>query len=239
LTETDPLVRPGSLRDERLHGEWARQLDDEFNKDYWRDLVKFVDEARASSVVYPPPNRTFAAFEKTPFECVNTVILGQDPYHGHGLAHGLAFSVQIDAGKPPSLRKIHEELERDLGIKSPEHGNLEGWAEQGVMLLNTTLTVRDGSAGSHQGQGWEIFTDEAVLALSRRPKRVVFLLWGDPAIAKRKLIDESIHSVIETAHPKARFNAKNPLVGSGVFSRTNAELSESDRIDWSRFEAKG
>lgn len=226
-----------SRRDNWLHDEWLQQLGAEFEKGYWFNLLQFVAEERRTGEVYPPPSKTFAAFSKSPFECVKVVLLGQDPYHGPGQAHGLAFSVQKGVRTPPSLRKIHKELKRDLEIEPPAHGNLDGWADQGVLLLNTTLTVRRGVAGSHQNQGWEILTDEAIRALSRRPKRVVFLLFGGPARAKRELIDESVHSVIETAHPQARLNAKNLLVGSGAFSRANADLAETDRIDWSRFEA--
>lgn len=188
-------------QDYRLHDEWALQLGDELEKGYWCKLQQFVEAERKTSDVYPPQSETFAAFGKRPFECVDVVVLGQDPYHRPGQARGVAFSVHKGVRTPPSLRKLHKELKRDLGIEPPSHGNLDGWAKQGVLLLNTTLTVRRGAAGSHQDQGWEIFTDEAIRALSRRSKRVVFPLFGSPAKAKRELIDESVHSVIETAHP--------------------------------------
>ena len=235
--ETNVSEQSGSRQDNWLHDEWLQQLGDEFKKGYWFNLLQFVAEERRTGEVYPPTLETFAAFSRSPFECVKVVLLGQDPYHGHGQAHGLAFSVQKGVRTPPSLRKIHKELKRDLEIEPPAHGNLEGWAQQGVLLLNTTLTVRRGAAGSHHNRGWESLTDEAIRALNHRPTRVVFLLFGVPARAKRELIDESVHSVIETAHPQARLNAKIPLVGSGAFSRANADLAETDRIDWSRFEA--
>ncbi len=229
---------PESDRDDWLPADWAQQLGAEFEKDYWVDLLEFVAQERMAGDVYPPPSQTFAAFEKTPFDQVKVVILGQDPYHGPGQAQGLAFSVPRGVRKPPSVAKIHKALERDLGIEAPRHGNLEGWAEQGVLLLNTTLTVRRGAAGSHHGRNWERFTDEVIKVVSgRRSGPVVFMLWGGPAIKKRKLIDESVHKVISAAHPQARVNAKDPLFASRAFSRADTFLAEADRIDWGRFAA--
>lgn len=228
---------PESHEDTWLPEDWTQELGGEFEKDYWHDLLEFVAKERGALDVYPPPSQTFAAFEKTKFDEVKVVILGQDPYHGPGQAQGIAFSIpETVRPKPPSLRRIHAALKADLGIEPPEHGNLEGWAQQGVLLLNTTMTVRDGKPGSHQNKGWETFTDEVIRAIGSRPGPVVFLLWGRSAQAKRKLIEGSAHEVIVAAHPQARANAKNPLHGVNAFSRTNQLLKEAGPIDWGQFE---
>jgi uracil-DNA glycosylase len=177
----------------------------------------------------------FRAFELTPYAKVRVVILGQDPYHGEGQAHGLAFSVA--QGKlPPSLRKIRKELERDPDVAPPEGGNLEGWARQGVLLLNTVLTVRAGSPNSHRARGWEDFTDAVISAVNKKSDRVVFLLWGAAAQKKAGLVTNETHRVIRTAHPAARASAHNPLVTSGSFSCANKALVEAGRteIKWDR-----
>jgi len=186
-------------------------------------------------VVYPPSADVFRAFELTPHAEVRVVILGQDPYHGEGQAHGLAFSVA--KGKiPPSLRKIRRELERDPEVAAPEDGNLEGWARQGVLLLNTVLTVRAASPNSHRARGWEEFTDAVISAVNDKSDRVVFLLWGAAAQKKAGLITNDIHKVVRAGHPAARANAFKPFVTSGSFSCANAALVEAGQegIEWDR-----
>jgi uracil-DNA glycosylase len=183
--------------------------------------------------VYPPHDEVFAALHLTPFREVKAVILGQDPYHGRGQAHGLCFSVRHGVQPPPSLQNIFKELEADLGISPPDHGCLDAWARQGVLLLNASLTVRAGRAASHQGKGWETFTDEVLRAVNTKPERVVFILWGASARRKKALIDTSRHVIIESAHPSP-LSASNGFFGSRPFSRANAALVEAGRepIDW-------
>ena len=183
--------------------------------------------------MYPPSDQVFAALHLTPFADTRVVILGQDPYHGPGQAHGLCFSVADGVAVPPSLVNIYKELQSDLGIAPPRRGDLSAWARQGVLLLNTTLTVRRGAAASHQGKGWETFTDEVIGAVNRKPHRVVFILWGSHARRKKQLVDTSRHTVIESAHPSP-LSAHNGFFGSRPFSRTNAALEAADLtpIDW-------
>jgi uracil-DNA glycosylase len=183
--------------------------------------------------VYPPADEVFAALHLTPFADTRVMILGQDPYHGPKQAHGLCFSVRRGVPKPPSLLNIFKELRDDLGIEMPDHGSLEAWARQGVLLLNATLTVRGGQAASHQGKGWEVFTDEVLAAVNAKPERVVFILWGASARRKKSLIDTSRHVVIESAHPSP-LSAHNGFFGSKPFSRANAALVAAGRdpIDW-------
>lgn len=234
-TDGDP--HPAGADRKLLGGGWDEELCDEFDKAYWRDLHAFVAGERAQSEVFPAPSKTFAAFAKTPFDDLKVVILGQDPYHRPGQAQGLAFSVPADLRpKPPSVRKIHAALQADLEIEPPEHGNLEGWAQQGVLLLNTTLTVRCGEPMSHEGKGWERFTDAVIQEVSHRPEPVVFLLWGQPASSKQNLISEQ-HLVISAAHPQARATAHNPLIASSAFSQANTFLGKTREIDWGQFEA--
>jgi uracil-DNA glycosylase len=208
-----------------LRGEWA--------KPYWPELQRFVAEERARADVYPPADEVFAALHLTPYERVKVLLLGQDPYHGPGQAHGLCFSVRPGVPPPPSLQNIFKELEADLGIAPPGHGCLDAWAAQGVLLLNTSLTVQARQAASHQGKGWEAFTDEVIRAVDRKPERVVFILWGAAARKKRALVDTSRHVVIESAHPSP-LSAHNGFFGSRPFSRANAALEAAGRepVDW-------
>ena len=214
--------------------DWNPVLRGEFAKPYWPVLQQFVAEQRATYRVYPPEDEVFAALHLTPFADTRVVVLGQDPYHGPGQAHGLCFSVRDGVAIPPSLANIHKELHTDLGLPIPAHGNLERWARQGVLLLNTTLTVRAGQAASHHGKGWELFTDEVLKAVNAKPQRVVFILWGSNARKKKSLLDLSRHVVIESAHPSP-LSAHNGFFGSRPFSRTNAALTAAglDPIDWS------
>jgi uracil-DNA glycosylase len=205
----------------------------EFDRPYWAELQDFVRHERERHVVFPPHDEVFAALHLTSFAATRVVILGQDPYHGSGQAHGLCFSVRRGVPIPPSLRNMHKELQQDLGCPTPSHGNLEHWARQGVLLLNTTLTVREGEAASHQGRGWETFTDEVISAVDAKSSRVVFLLWGAASRKKKSLIDTDRHTVIESAHPSP-LSAHNGFLGSRPFSRANQALRESGQepIDW-------
>jgi uracil-DNA glycosylase len=213
--------------------DWNPVLRGELAKPYWQELQEFVRAERARTTVYPPGDEVFAALHLTPYTETRVLILGQDPYHGPRQAHGLCFSVRHGVAIPPSLANIHKELHDDLGIPAPDHGNLEAWAVQGVLLLNTTLTVRAGNAASHQGRGWETFTDEVIRTVSAKDHPVVFILWGSHARRKRALIDTSRHTVIESAHPSP-LSAHNGFFGSKPFSRTNAALVAAglDPIDW-------
>ncbi len=205
----------------------------EFAKPYWQSLQQFVAGERARFSVYPPEPEVFSALHLTPYAGTSVVILGQDPYHGPKQAHGLCFSVRHGVPVPPSLANIHKEMTADLGLAPPGHGNLESWARQGVLLLNTTLTVRAGQAASHQGKGWETFTDQVLRAVNDLPHPVVFLLWGAAARRKKSLLDLSRHTVIESAHPSP-LSAHNGFFGSRPFSRTNAALTAAglEPIDW-------
>lgn len=214
--------------------DWNPVLRQEFAKPYWDDLQRFVVEERQRSTVYPPHDEVFAALHLTPFADVKAVILGQDPYHGPNQAHGLCFSVRKGVPLPPSLQNIFKELEQDVGVVAPDHGCLDHWARQGVLLLNATLTVRRSNAASHQGKGWEVFTDEVLKAVNEKPERVVFILWGASARKKKGLIDTSRHVIVESPHPSP-LSASSGFFGSHPFSRTNAALVEAGRepIDWS------
>lgn len=213
--------------------DWNPVLRHEFDRPYWSELQNFVREERLRGPVFPPADEVFAAFHLTSLADTRVVILGQDPYHGAGQAHGLCFSVRRGVPVPPSLRNMHKELRDDLGCPVPTHGNLEHWARQGVLLLNTTLTVREGVAASHQGRGWETFTDHVITAVSAKTSPVVFLLWGAASRKKKSLIDTDRHVVIESAHPSP-LSAHNGFFGSRPFSRANQALRESGRepIDW-------
>jgi uracil-DNA glycosylase len=212
--------------------DWNPLLRDQFELPYWHELQKFLSTERADHEVYPPVDEVFTALHLTPYASTRVVILGQDPYHGPGQAHGLCFSVNPKVRIPPSLANIHKELATDLKIAPPAHGDLRGWARQGVLLLNTTLTVRAGQAGSHQGQGWERFTDRIIEVVNERPSPVVFLLWGAAARRKASMIGHR-HQIIESAHPSP-LSAHNGFLGSRPFSRTNAALEASGQIpiDW-------
>jgi uracil-DNA glycosylase len=205
--------------------DWNPLLRDEFDKPYWAELQRYVADERAKGPVYPKHEDTFAALHLTPYADVRVLILGQDPYHGPGQAHGLCFSVQHGVPAPPSLVNILKELEADLGCPPPDHGCLESWARSGVLLLNAVLTVRARTAASHAGKGWETFTDEVIRTVSAKPERVVFILWGGYARKKKGLIDTSRHVVLESAHPSP-LSAHNGFLGSRPFSKANAALEE-------------
>lgn len=209
-------------------------LQPEIEAEYFRELSSFVESERSQHEVYPARDKVFAAFDATTYEDVRVLILGQDPYHGAGQAHGLCFSVQRDVKIPPSLRNIYKELANDIGCEVPQHGNLTTWAKQGILLLNTVLTVRANEANSHRKRGWEQFTDSVIRAINEKPEAVVFVLWGAPAQKKKKLIDAERHVVIESAHPSP-LSAHRGFLGSRPFSRINEALKESGRgeIDWS------
>ena len=217
-----------------MEPSWKKVLEEEFGKGYFKNLAEFVRGEYQHAVIYPPPKNIFRAFELTPFDTVKVVILGQDPYHGARQANGLCFAVGDGVALPPSLQNIFKEIESDLGkpLKN-RSGDLERWAQQGVLLLNATLTVQKGKAGSHQNRGWEEFTDAAIRALSERREHLVFILWGNYAKQKGAHIDRSKHLVIESAHPSP-FAARNGFFGSRPFSRANAYLAEHDLepIDW-------
>ena len=213
--------------------DWNPILRAELEQPYFGALRSFVDDERRRHEVFPPAEDVFAALHLTPYAAVKVLILGQDPYHGPGQAHGLCFSVRPGTTLPPSLRNIHKELAGDLGIPPPRTGDLTPWARQGVLLLNTTLTVRGGQAGSHQGRGWETFTDQVIEAVSAKEDTVVFILWGAHARKKKALIDTRRHVVIESAHPSP-LSAHNGFFGSRPFSRANAALEAAGResVDW-------
>lgn len=212
---------------------WKKILWQEFQSPYFSELREFLVREKQQFTIYPPGNLIFNAFQHTPFHKVKAVILGQDPYHGAGQAHGLCFSVPPGIKPPPSLVNIFKELQDDLGIPAPMHGNLERWADQGVMLLNATLTVRAAQAGSHQNRGWETFTNRVIELISSQRSGVVFLLWGRYAQAKTSLIDEKKHLILKAAHPSP-FSAYNGFFGCRHFSRTNDYLRQNgvSGIDW-------
>jgi uracil-DNA glycosylase len=218
-----------------LEPSWLAVLNDEFDKDYMVQLRAFLkEEKQAGSKIYPKGADIFNAFKKTPFTNVKVVILGQDPYHGENQAHGLSFSVQKGITIPPSLRNIYKELATDIpGFTIPNHGDLTEWAEQGVLLLNASLTVRAGIPGSHQKKGWETFTDMVIKTLSDKKEGLVFILWGAFAQAKAELIDESKHHIIKSPHPSP-FSADRGFFGSKPFSKTNDILKKEGKqsIDW-------
>lgn len=213
---------------------WKQILMDEFQSPYFSELKAFLVEEKKKYTIYPPGNLIFNAFQHTPFDRVKVVILGQDPYHGRGQAHGLCFSVPQGIPQPPSLVNIFKELHSDLGIPVPKHGNLENWADQGVLLINASLTVRDSQAGSHQKKGWETFTNRVIENISKHKNSVVFLLWGRYAQAKETLIDGTRHLILKSAHPSP-LSAYNGFFGCKHFSRTNVYLNQQGLtgIDWS------
>lgn len=204
--------------------QWGEVLREEFAKPYFAGLKEFLVEERKKYRVFPPGSLIFNAFNQTPFQQTRVVLIGQDPYHGAGQAHGLCFSVPPGVPPPPSLINIFKEIERDLKIPRPAHGNLTTWANQGVLLLNATLTVRENQAGSHQGKGWERFTDAAIMQLSALKSGLIFVLWGNYAIAKRSLIDESRHFILTAPHPSP-LSANRGFIGCGHFSRINELLA--------------
>ncbi len=223
MQKIDPVIEAG----------WKSVLMDQFQSSYFRTLKEFLEEEKKKHTLYPPGRLIFNAFQRTPFDRVKVVILGQDPYHGKGQAHGLCFSVPQGIPKPPSLVNIFKELHSDLGIPIPEHGNLEKWADQGVLLINATLTVRDSQAGSHQKRGWETFTNRVIEVVSQEKSGVVFLLWGRFAQAKESLIDNGKHLILKSAHPSP-LSAYNGFFGCRHFSKTNdyLKIQEETGINW-------
>ena len=216
-----------------IEKSWKEILKSEFSSQYFSELKEFLVEEKKKFRIYPPGNMIFNAFNKTPFDRVRVVLLGQDPYHGKGQAHGLCFSVPEGIPQPPSLVNIFKELKSDLGIPLPAHGNLEKWPSQGVLLLNAILTVRANQAGSHQNRGWEKFTDSVIHNISEKLTGVIFLLWGRYAQAKEVLIDSNKHYILKAAHPSP-YSADNGFFGCKHFSMTNEILSRHglDEIDW-------
>lgn len=220
--------------DIRMHSSWEKQLQSEFEKPYFKDLMRFVKHEYATQICYPEIENIYRAFNRCSYDDVKVVIIGQDPYHGFGQANGLCFSVNDGIAHPPSLRNIFKELENDLGKPYPSSGNLEPWAKQGVLLLNATLTVRAGVAGSHQKQGWEIFTDQVIKTINEQKRNVIFLLWGGFAKNKAKLIDTSKHTIITSGHPSPLSANRGYWFGNKCFSQVNSLLEQggASPIDW-------
>ena len=217
-----------------MQTDWNPILRQEFNKPYWVELQNYILDQRASHMVFPAHPDVFRAFHLTSFATLKVVILGQDPYHGVGQANGLCFSVSPGVSFPPSLQNIFKELEDDLGVSKPQSGDLAAWAEQGILLLNTTLTVRQGAPASHQGKGWETFTDEVIRCISQKKESIVFVLWGASARRKKSLIDVTKHICIESVHPSP-LSAYRGFFGSKPFSKINQLLRQQGitEIDWS------
>ena len=217
----------------KIEKSWQEVLQVEFDKPYFESLVSFVKQEYASNTIFPPAGQIFNAFNTCPFNNVKVVILGQDPYHGPGQAHGLCFSVNDGIQFPPSLQNIFKEITSDLGIPVPKTGNLTRWAEQGVLLLNATLTVRASQAGSHQGKGWEEFTDAVIKTISEKAENVVFILWGSYAIKKKTLINASKHCILTAPHPSP-LSSYRGFFGCKHFSQTNTYLTSKGKtpIEW-------
>lgn len=219
--------------DIKLEQKWKQELLDQFEKDYMKELKKFlVQEISSGKTIYPHGSKIFEAFNLCPFDQTKVVIIGQDPYHGPGQAHGLCFSVLPEVKPPPSLKNIYKELEADIGFHPVSHGHLESWAKQGILLLNSVLTVEHKKAGSHQGKGWEKFTDHVVQVLNDKKQNLVFILWGRYAQEKGKMIDRQRHLVLESAHPSP-FSATK-FFGNRHFSKTNQYLESVGKspISW-------
>ncbi|AUS07673.1 uracil-DNA glycosylase [Laceyella sacchari] len=216
-----------------LTNDWATILQSEFEKPYYKELISFLEKEYEQETIYPPREDVFSALNLTSYQDTSVVILGQDPYHGAGQAHGLSFSVKPGVKQPPSLKNIFKELHDDVGCEIPNHGYLVKWAEQGVLMLNTVLTVRESKPNSHKGKGWENFTDQVIKALNEREQPVVFLLWGRHAQEKKNLITNERHHIIESAHPSP-FAARKGFFGTKPFSKANQLLKEMGRkeIDW-------
>jgi uracil-DNA glycosylase len=219
--------------DVKIEESWKIQLQEEFEKPYFMQLTNFVRSEYASQTIYPPARLIFNAFDQCPFENVKVVILGQDPYHGPGQAHGLCFSVNDGIDFPPSLRNIFKEIQNDLSLPIPGSGNLERWARQGVLLLNATLTVRANQAGSHQKKGWEQFTDSVIHQINDKLEHVVFILWGNYAISKGEFIDPKKHLILKSVHPSP-LSASRGFFGNKQFSKVNNYLSlhGKNEIQW-------
>lgn len=213
----------------KIEGSWKRELEQEFGQDYFVALTNFVKNEYKNSTVYPPAKFIFRAFEMTPFDKVKVVILGQDPYHGNGEANGLCFAVDEGVRNPPSLQNIYKELKTDIGVE----GNINNWAKQGVLLLNSTLTVRANTPGSHQNKGWEQFTDAVIKILSEKKEELVFILWGKYAQDKGKIINDQKHLVFKSPHPSP-FSAHSGFFGSKPFSKCNEYLAKNGlgKIEW-------
>ncbi|WP_144485775.1 uracil-DNA glycosylase [Bacillus pumilus] len=216
-----------------LNDSWWAVMKSEFEQPYYQELREWMKEEYRTQTVFPKPDDVYRALHLTSYEEVKVVILGQDPYHGPGQAHGLSFSVQPGVKHPPSLRNIFQELKDDLGCPVPNHGSLVSWAEQGVLLLNTVLTVRKGEANSHKGKGWERVTDRVIDVLNERNQPVVFVLWGRHAQNKKERIDQNKHYIIESPHPSP-FSARNGFFGSRPFSKVNTYLKQmgTEEINW-------
>ena len=218
-----------------IEESWKRVLEDDFHSDYFAKLKNFLTEDKKQYIIYPPGNLIFNSYNSTPFHDAKVVIIGQDPYHGKGQAHGLCFSVQDGINHPPSLINIFKALNTDLGIKIPKSGNLEKWTKQGVFLLNAILTVRETQAGSHQNKGWETFTNSSIKALSDKRENLVFLLWGKYAQQKESLIDTNKHKILKCGHPSPMSANQGLWFGNKHFSKTNEFLKSCNipEIDWS------
>lgn len=216
-----------------ITNDWLEPLSKEFQKPYYKELFQFVKQEYSSTQVFPPADDIFNAFHLTPLNEVKVVIIGQDPYHNVGQAHGLCFSVKPDVDLPPSLVNIYQELKDDLGCKIPNNGYLVKWAKQGVLMLNTVLTVRAHMANSHHGKGWEQFTDAAIRALNEQNRPIVFILWGRPAQMKKSMLNNPNHLILEAPHPSP-LSAYRGFFGSKPFSKTNKFLEEHGLkpIDW-------
>ena len=216
-----------------IGNDWDKILGNEYEKPYFNSLKKFIIEEYKNKTIYPKMSEIFNAFIHTSYDNTKVVILGQDPYHGENEAEGLSFSVKVGIAKPPSLINIFSELQNDLGIKPPNHGSLESWADQGVLLLNSTLTVVKDTPKSHSNKGWEIFTDEVIKAINKKETPVVFILWGSDARSKKSLITNKKHLIIESAHPSP-LSAYRGFFGSKPFSKTNDFLIKNNikPIDW-------
>lgn len=210
-----------------IHDSWESELENEFRKPYFKDLLKFINSEYKNHTCFPPQHQIFNAFNYCHFNDVKVVIIGQDPYHDYGQANGLCFSVNEGVKHPPSLINIFKEIESDLGISYPESGNLKRWANQGVLLLNATLTVRAHHAGSHQNKGWETFTDAVIKVISNRKENVVFLLWGGYAKNKAKLIDVTKHCIFMSGHPSPLSANRGYWFGNKHFSKTNFQLEQA------------
>lgn len=210
--------------DVRIHSSWKTRLHAEFNSSYFQDLARFVREEYSTKRCFPPGKEIFAAFDHSPFDRTKVVIIGQDPYHGPGQAHGLCFSVREGIAHPPSLVNIFKEVTADIGVAYPKSGDLTRWAKQGVLLLNATLTVRAHQAGSHQGKGWEVFTDATIRVISAEKEGLIFLLWGGFAKRKQTLIDTNKHQVLTSGHPSPLSANRGLWFGNQHFSQTNELL---------------
>ena len=217
----------------KIEKSWKKILNSEFKKEYFNSLVTFLKDEYKNNIIYPPGKKIFSSFDYCPFDKVKVVIIGQDPYHGINQANGLCFSVNKEIKIPPSLLNIFKEIKNDIGIDIPDHGNLKRWAIQGVLLLNSVLTVRKNLPGSHSNRGWETFTDKVISIISKNKNNIVFLLWGSYAMSKQKNIDQNKHLILTSSHPSP-FSAYNGFFNSYHFSKTNKYLKKNNikEIKW-------